>query len=273
MIEVPSPPESISDAKPASKSPPYLLLFLVTIVIGCGLWAFGSELTLEGLASREATFQYYRSAHPLLVYLLAVGIYVTVTGLSLPGATAMTLVIGWLFGFWRGVLMVSFASTLGATLAFLLSRTLFRNAMTTRFGDRLPGFNKALAAEGAFYLFSMRLVPAVPFFVVNAIMGLTAIRVRTFWWVSQLGMLPGTLVYVYAGSRVPNLKSLAEKGVSAVFSPGQMAQIVTAFMMLGLFPLVIRRVLKNRTTTKPDGEYITTTESQRHDSHNSTHSR
>lgn len=135
---------------------------------------------------------------------------------------------------------MSFASTLGATLAFLLSRFLLRASIQERFGDRLRAFNDSLEREGPFYLFTLRLIPAVPFFVINAVMGLTPVRTRTFWWISQLGMLPGTVVYVYAGSSVPNLRLLAEDGINAVFSPSQMLQIIGAFALLGLFPLIVR---------------------------------
>ncbi len=167
-----------------------------------------------------------------------------VTGLSLPGATVLSLIYGWYFGWVRGMVVVSFSSTAGASLAFLLSRFLFRDLVQRRFGDRLQSFNQSLEREGPFYLFSLRLIPAVPFFIINAVMGLTPIRLRTFWWVSQLGMLPGTVVYVYAGSSVPSLQTLADKGVSAAFTPQQLTQILIAFVVLGVFPLVVRRILK-----------------------------
>ena len=181
--------------------------------------------------------------HPILVYGVAFLIYVLVTGLSLPGAAVMTLVMGWYFGFARGVVLVSFASTTGATLAFLLSRYLFRDAIQTRFGERTRSFHDALEREGAFYLFSLRLIPAVPFFVINIVMGLTGLRVWTFWWVSQVGMLAGTMVYVYAGSRVPDLQSLAERGANAVFSPAQLTQMTMAFVLLGIFPIAVKKLI------------------------------
>ncbi len=180
----------------------------------------------------------------MLVYGLALLVYVVVTGLSLPGATVLTLVYGWYFGFIRGVVLVSFASTMGATLAFLLSRFLFRDAIQRRFGDRLAKFNEALEREGPFFLFTLRLIPAVPFFVINAVMGLTPIRTRTFWWVSQLGMFAGTIVYVYAGSSVPSLRTLSDNGINAVFTPIQLTQIVIAFGLLGVFPLAVRWMMK-----------------------------
>ena len=180
----------------------------------------------------------------MLVFGLAFLIYVAITGMSLPGAAALTLMYGWYFGFTQGMILVSFASTLGATIAFLLSRYLFRDAIMARFGDRLTNFNQSLEREGPFYLFTLRLIPAVPFFVVNAVMGLTPLKTRTFWWVSQIGMLAGTAVFVYAGSSVPNLTTLADKGVNAAFSPTQMTQIIVAFVLLGVFPLIARWGIK-----------------------------
>ena len=222
----------------------HVVLVLFVAAAATGFWMFGSELTLAKLATREAAFRQYQQDHPILIYLAAFLIYVTVTGLSLPGATPMSLLLAWLFGFWRSLILVSLGSTTGATIAFLLSRCVFRQSITIRFGERLEKFNAALQREGAFYLFTLRLIPAVPFFVINAVMGLTPIRVRTFWWVSQLGMLPGTMVYVYAGSRVPDLQTLADKGIQAVFTNSQLAQILSAFALLGLFPLVVRSLMK-----------------------------
>ena len=179
-----------------------------------------------------------------MVFAIAFLFYVVAAGLSLPGATVLTLLYGWYFGFGAGIVLVSFSSTAGATLAFLLSRFLFRDAIQKRFGDRLVKFNESLEREGPFFLFTLRLIPAVPFFVINAVMGLTLIRTRTFWWVSQLGMLAGTVVYVYAGSRVPGLQTLADQGINAVFSPVQLTQIVVALALLGTFPLAARWMMK-----------------------------
>lgn len=181
-------------------------------------------------------------------------VYVAVTGLSLPGATVLTLVYGWYFGLRDAFVLVSFASTTGATLAFLLCRFLFRETIQSRFGERLASFNDSLEKEGPFFLFTLRLIPAVPFFVINAVMGLTPIKTRTFWWVSQLGMLAGTVVYVYAGSSVPNLQALADKGINAVFTPGQMTQIVGAFVLLGIFPLIVRYAMKSLKRSKGKNE-------------------
>ncbi len=220
---------------------PWKKLALVAVVAVAAFLAytqFGHNLTLASLAQRESELRTFQEQHPVLVYGAAFLLYVAVTGLSLPGAAVLTLTYGWYFGLVRGILVVSFASTAGATLAFLFSRFLFRDMIKRRFGDRLEQIDRALKREGPFYLFTLRLIPAVPFFVINAVMGLTPIPARTFWWVSQLGMLPGTAVYVYAGASVPDLSTLADKGAGGILSP----QLIIAFVLLGIFPLIIKKV-------------------------------
>jgi uncharacterized membrane protein YdjX (TVP38/TMEM64 family) len=229
---------------PVSILPRLAVLAVVVIAAALGYWQLGDMLTLDNLARQETALRAFQEEHPLLVYGLAALVYILVTGLSLPGATAMTLVYGWYFGLVRGVILVSFASTAGATLAMVLCRFLFRDAIERRFGSRLVQFNESLEREGPFFLFTLRLIPVVPFFVINAVMGLTPIPVRTFWWVSQLGMLPATIVYVYAGASVPSLGALADKGVGAVFSPQQLTQIFVGLAMLGLFPLAVRGIMR-----------------------------
>lgn len=217
-------------------------IVVALIAMAGGLYAWlGDALTLDFLASREAALRDYLQQRPAFVYGVAFAIYVAVTGLSLPGAAVLTLACGWFFGLLPGILLASFASTSGATIAFLVSRFLLRESIVARFGDRLTKFNRALEKEGAFYLFLLRLVPAVPFFVINAVMGLTPIKPRTFWWVSQLGMLPGTVVYVYAGATVPSLQQLAADGVSGLLS----FELLIAFTLLGVFPLLVRRVVQH----------------------------
>ncbi len=186
-------------------------------------------LTLEQLRAHQAGVQQYYASHPWQAALGYFLVYVTVTGLSLPGATVLTLFGGAVFGLLWATVIVSFASSIGATLAFLVSRFLLRDWVQGRFGDKLKPLNDGVAKEGAFYLFALRLVPAFPFFVINLVMGLTPIRTWTFYWVSQTGMLAGTLVYVYAGTQ------LSEFRLSA--------GLVIAFTLLGLFPLVAKRVL------------------------------
>jgi uncharacterized membrane protein YdjX (TVP38/TMEM64 family) len=200
--------QTASDSKGHGKQ---LARFAVAItVFTLAYFAFGGIFSLDYLATKETELEQLRNSHPILIMAFAFLIYVLATGLSLPGATLMTLVVAWCFGFWKGLVLVSFASTCGATLAFLLSRYLLRDIIQSKFGERLKTFNESLDREGAFYLFTLRLIPAVPFFVINVVMGLTRIRTTTFWWVSQLGMLAGTCVYVYAGSNIPSLSQLVD---------------------------------------------------------------
>ena len=215
------------------------ILLAVMGLFAIAFFAFRNTLSLDRLSQHEQALVELRGKSPLLVYCVAFLIYVCVTGLSIPGAAAMSLVIGWYFGFWRGLLLVSFASTTGATLSFLLSRYLLRDAVQQRFGSRLEAFNEALRREGAFYLFTLRLIVSMPFFVINVVMGLTPIRVITFWWVSQLGMLPGTCVYVFAGSEFPSLQELATQGPGGILKPS----LIIAFLILGVFPIAIKKIV------------------------------
>jgi uncharacterized membrane protein YdjX (TVP38/TMEM64 family) len=222
-----------------------LVVFLVlAVVVAVAAYLFRDTLTLAELAKRETQLREFQSNHPLATFAIAFVVYVLVTGLSLPGAAPLTLVYGWYFGWLPGVILVSFASTAGATVAFLASRYLLRDAVQSRYGETMKRFQARLEEEGPFYLFTLRLIPAVPFFVINLVMGLTPIATRTFWWVSQVGMFAGTCVYVYAGSRVPDLNVLAEEGIQAVFEPSQLTQILLAFVLLGVFPLLARWMLR-----------------------------
>ncbi len=216
------------------------VVVIVTVVIIVACTPLGDALRFERLAQHETRLRAYQAERPVLVFGAAFLAYGLATGLSLPGAAMLTLAYGWYFGLARGLVLVSFASSAGATIAFLLSRLFFRDAIQKRFGDRLQRFNQSLEKDGPFFLFTLRLIPAVPFFIINAVMGLTPIRTRTFWWVSQLGMLPGTAVYVYAGSTVPELQTLADKGIGAAFTPSQLWQLGSAFVLLGGLPLVVR---------------------------------
>jgi len=214
-----------------------LALFLLILIVA---WVLLRDvLTLEHLAKQEGQLRQFHSDHRVITFGLAFVLYVVVTGLSLPGATIMTLTYGWFFGFWRAIILVSFASTAGATVAFLFSRYFFRASIQARFGDRLRGFNAALEKEGGFYLFTLRLIAGVPFFMINLVMGLTPIRAWTFWWVSQVGMLPGTAAYVYAGSTFPDLQTLSERGAAEILKP----QVLVAFAILGLLPITVKKLL------------------------------
>ncbi|MDE2276830.1 MAG: FAD-dependent oxidoreductase, partial [Burkholderiales bacterium] len=203
---------------------------LLALFFGLDLGRF---LSLAAVKSSQADLQAWRAARPLLAALIFFAGYVAVTALSLPGAAVMTLAAGALFGLGWGTLIVSFASSIGATLAFLAARWVLGDWVQSRFGERLAALNTGIAQEGGFYLFTLRLVPAVPFFVINLAMGLTAIRPWTFYWVSQLGMFAGTLVYVNAGTQLAHIDSL-----SGIVSPGVLGSLV----LLGVFPLFARKL-------------------------------
>jgi len=238
---------------PSGKFPARLIAIVAIAAVAGVLYAnFGHLLTLDYLAGKESELRRLQASQPVLVYGAAFAIYVLVAGLSLPGAAVLTLVYSWYFGFARALLLVSFASTAGATVAFLLSRFFFSDAIRSKFGEKLADFDESLRRDGPFFLFTLRLIPAVPFFVINAVMGLTPVSARTFWWVSQLGMLPGTAVYVYAGSSVPDLQTLADKGIFAVLSADQLFRITVAFALLGTFPLVVRFLLRKFRPTTTD---------------------
>ncbi len=211
-----------------------LILFISALVAAYFAFDLGRWLTLDALkASRDSFAALYETA-PLAVIGVYFLIYVAVTALSLPGAVVMTLAGGALFGLWVGLLVVSFASSIGATLAFLASRLLLRDWVQGRFGDRLAAVNAGIAKDGAFYLFTLRLVPLFPFFVINLLMGLTPIKTRTYYWVSQVGMLAGTLVFVNAGTQLAKLDSL-----SGILSPA----LLGSFALLGVFPLLAKQLV------------------------------
>ena len=211
-----------------------LVLILLALVIAYFAFDLGRFFSLDYLKTQQAAIEAYRAAHPGAAALVFLLVYVVVTALSFPGAAVLTLVAGAIFGLWWGTLIVSFASSLGATLAFLVSRFLLRDWVQQRFGDRLKAINEGVRKDGGFYLFTLRLVPAFPFFVINLLMGLTPIRTWTFYWVSQVGMLAGTLVYVNAGTQLAQIDSLA-----GILSPG----LIGAFVLLGVFPLIARRLV------------------------------
>jgi uncharacterized membrane protein YdjX (TVP38/TMEM64 family) len=190
-------------------------------------------LTHAPVQDRLGDFEALRQASPIATALGFFGLYVLATALSLPGAVILTLAAGALFGLVGGTLIVSFASSLGAALAFLASRFLLRDLVQARFGNRLKAINDGMAKDGPMYLFTLRLVPLFPFFLVNLLMGLTPIRTLSYYWVSQLGMLAGTLVYVNAGTQLAQITSL-----SGILSPG----LLFSFALLGVFPMLARRL-------------------------------
>lgn len=213
-----------------------MLLLVITSAIAAFFYCNGQQyLTLEMLKSQHTNIIAFRDNNQILAIVVYGLIYIAVTGLSLPGATILTLAGGAIFGLFWGTLIVSFASTIGATLAFLAARFLFKDSIQSRFGDYLQTINEGIEQEGAFYLFTLRLVPLFPFFVINLLMGLTALKTRTFYWVSQVGMLAGTLVYVNAGTQLAKLDSLA-----GILSP----LVVGSFVLLGVFPLLAKKLIE-----------------------------
>jgi pyruvate/2-oxoglutarate dehydrogenase complex dihydrolipoamide dehydrogenase (E3) component/uncharacterized membrane protein YdjX (TVP38/TMEM64 family) len=212
-----------------------MALFLVVLALVLAFFAFdlNQALTLDGLKAGLGQIKTLRAQSPLLVALVFFVGYVLVTALSLPGAVIMTLAGGALFGLAGGTLLVSFASSIGATLAFLASRFLLRDLVQARFGNRLKAVNEGIAKDGPMYLFTLRLVPLFPFFLVNLLMGLTPIKTVSYYWISQLGMLAGTLVYVNAGTELAQITSL-----SGILSPG----LLFSFALLGVFPMLAKRL-------------------------------
>lgn len=211
-----------------------ILVAIAAIFLAAHYFGIDSYLTLDGLKQGVNQLQTLNATQPWLVVAIFSAIYIVLTAVSFPGAAVMTLGAGALFGVVGGTIVVSFASTIGATLAFLASRYLLRDYVESKFGSRLKAFNTGIEKEGAFYLFTLRLAPVVPFFVINLLMGLTAIKTRTYYWVSQLGMLAGTAVYVNAGTQLAKISSL--KGI---LSPG----LLISFTLLGLFPLIAKKAL------------------------------
>ena len=211
-----------------------LLLVLIAVIAAFIALDVKQYATLDYIKSQQASMLDYYQQHTFLVLVFFALAYVLVTAFSLPVATPMTLFGGALFGFSTGFVVISFASTVGATLAFLMARFLLKDSLQKKYGQHLTKVNDGFAREGAFYLFALRLVPAVPFFVVNILMGLLPIKVRTFYWVSQLGMLPATAVYVDAGTEISKISSLAD-----IASPSS----GIALTLLGLFPIVAKKTL------------------------------
>jgi uncharacterized membrane protein YdjX (TVP38/TMEM64 family) len=214
------------------------LIVLAVVVLAIAAFfalGLGQYLSLEYLqASRERAVEQVAAA-PLLSSCVFFAVYVLVTGLSLPGAAVMTIAAGAIFGVLWGVALVSFASALGATVAFLISRTLLGEWVERRFGKYLEPINRGLERDGNFYLFSLRMVPVFPFFVVNLLMGLTRIGVLPFYAISQVGMLAGTFVFVFAGTQLAGIHKLGD-----VLSPG----LIVALTLLGLFPLIAKKLIE-----------------------------
>ena len=215
---------------------PKLLVVVALVLLAIAFFALGGQryLTFEYIKSQQAAIQGYYESHPWEAAGGFFLVYVAVTALSLPGAAIMTLAAGAIFGLLWGTVIVSFASSIGATLAELVARFLLRDWVQQKFGHYLRTINEGIQKEGGFYLFTLRLIPVVPFFVINLVMGLMPIRTWTFYWVSQLGMLAGTIVYVNAGTQLAQISSPA-----GILSPG----LIGAFVLLGIFPLIAKKVI------------------------------
>ncbi|MHB8138098.1 MAG: TVP38/TMEM64 family protein [Smithellaceae bacterium] len=211
-----------------------LFAVLACLVAAFFLLDLNRYFTLDYIKQSRDGFASFYAQNKMLAITVYMLLYIAITALSLPGATVMTLVGGALFGFVTGLITVSFASTIGATLACFVSRYLLRNWVENKFGERLNAINTGLEKEGAFYLFTLRLIPGFPFFVINLLMGLTRMKLWTFYWVSQVGMLAGTAVYVNAGKELGKIDSL-----SGIFSP----TLIVSFVILGLFPLAVKKTM------------------------------
>ena len=213
-----------------------LLTLTVLLAVMLAYWTLnlGNYFSIDSIRSQQTAFAQYSDAYPIRTLAAFFGIYVVSTAFSIPGAAGLTLLAGALFGFFTGLALVSFASSIGATLAFLVSRFLLRDWIQNQFRDKLNAVNRGIEQEGAYYLFTLRLVPIIPFFLVNLIMGLTPIRPWTYYWVSQLGMLLGTAVYVNAGTQLAAIKSTRD-----ILTGGPLAGLIA----IGLLPLVSKRLL------------------------------
>ena len=214
-----------------------LVLILATLLVAYLLLPaeLRNQLTLRGLQAQLEPLRQWQSANPWSAIAAFAGIYVVSAALALPWATLLTLMGGALFGFAVGLPLVLFSATIGATLAMLLSRTLLREWVRSRWRTRMEAIEVGIAREGSFYLFALRVVPLFPFFAINLMMGLTPVATRTFFWVSLVGMLPGTAAYVYAGRQFGQLSS-----VGGLLSPG----VLGVFAVLGLLPLLSKRLLE-----------------------------
>lgn len=214
----------------------FLISAIVFLVAAFFYFDMPQFLSLEFIKSQQANIIAFRDHHVLLAIVIYGLIYIAVTGLSLPGAAVLTLAGGAFLGLFWGTMVVSFASTIGATLAFLMARFLFKDKIQAKFEERFQVINEGIIKEGVYYLFTLRLVPLFPFFLINILMGLTAISTWTFYWVSQVGMFAGTLVYVNAGTQLAKISTLSD-----ILSPA----LVGSFVLLGIFPLIAKKFIEH----------------------------
>ena len=205
------------------------------------------HLSIAALAEREAEIRAGQAARPLFYAVIAFFAYVIATALSMPGTSALSLIMGWMFGVWLGIPLVSFASTLGAYISFIAARYFLRGMIERRLAGPLKAFEDRFGDDCPSCLFSMRMMPGIPNIMTNTLPAFTEMRGFTFWWVSQLGMLPGTIAFVYVGANLPNIHIIAEKGVGSLISPG----LIIGFAALGLLPVLIRMIMGRFGKGKP----------------------
>jgi len=210
------------------------ILIVIGLIAAFRIFHLDNYLSLSYVKESRDKFEMLYMDNRVAVIALYVAIYLLVTTLSLPGAAVLGLAAGSLFGLLTGTVVVSFASSIGATLACAVSRFILRDWVQKKFGDRLKTVNEGIEKEGAFYLFTLRLIPIFPFWLINLIMGLTKMPLKTYYWVSQIGMLPGTIIFVNAGKEIAKIDSL-----SGILSPG----LIFSFALLGLFPITTKKIL------------------------------
>ncbi len=220
-----------------------LILLLTIILLAVN---FSQYLTLENAKAQQEALNAYIDQRFILAITIYFAAYVAITAFSIPGAAVVTLLAAALFGFWTSLLLVSFASTIGATLAFLSSRYLLRDWVQTKFGSKLNAINQGVKKDGSSYLLSLRLIPVFPFFLINLLMGLTPMSVGRFYLTSQIGMLPGTAVYLNAGTQLATIESLSD-----IVSPS----VLASFALLGLFPIIAKWLMNKfkPTQVQPNG--------------------
>ena len=224
----------------------FLLAIVVGLVVVYFLFDLGQYLDLDYFALQQEKIQAYRDSFPIRTAVIFFVLYILVTGLSLPGAAIATLIGGAIFGLLWGTVLVSFASVIGASCAFLISRHILRDMIQNRYGERLRTINKGIEKDGAVYLFTLRMVPIFPFFVINLVMGLTPMRLATYFVISQIGMLPGTVVYVNAGTQLAKIDS-----ISSILSPA----LIASFVLLGIFPLIAKLIINTLKARKALGKF------------------
>ena len=211
-----------------------ILIIIAGLIVAVKFFHIDRYLTLSFLKGSLDSLKSLYESHRIMVITGYFIIYVLTTSLSLPGASPLGIAGGALFGFWTATIVVSFASTIGATLACLVSRFLLRDWIQNKFGDRIKKVNEGIEKEGAFYLFTLRLIPVFPFWLINLAMGLTKMSLFKFYWVSQIGMLPGTMVFVNAGKELAKIES-----VKGILSPG----LIISFTLIGIFPIMVKKLI------------------------------